>query len=288
MKIIDHTDQLWDARYRRHSRTNGAATYSRDIVKYHVPIWKKFAPDDTVVSTAPLITNRKAYGIPDDTKLLVQYVHRYQYDSPLADAKRVTGEMGGRQVLFVTAYKQYANLLNWNGYRALWLPMTIDAEAIRKFQSPEHQHHAKKLAYFGNLLHGKELIHADLVKQLNSFGWEVDTFANNRKNGKGNLSQSQILREISTYDYGIGVGRCALEMYALGLKILVIGGQFGGLVMSPADFEAQLKTNFNGRIITYDRTLEACLAALPHSESITSDIKEQLPFIERLIAGVLI
>lgn len=289
MLVIDHTNEHWNLRYTRHGRENGAATYSRELVRYHVPIWQKYAPNDTVVSTVPLITSRSQFDIPENTKLLVQYLHRYPYEDYLADVKRVVRVMGDIRIIFVVAYQQFATVLRAKGYEALYLPMTIDAAEVRKHAAPKKIHGPKTIAYFGNLLHGKENVYPNLKWELTRRGYSIDTFANGQYNNSPlKLTQAEIWERLSEYEYGIGVGRCALEMYALGLKVLIVGGQWGGLCMDGNDFVQQLGSNLNGRVITFDRELQPCLDALPHSAVITSDIKETLPAIQNAIAGVLL
>lgn len=289
MQVIDHTNEQWNLRYTRHGRENGAATYSRELVKYHIPIWKKLAADTIVVSTTPLITSRSDYGIDEAATMLVQYLHRYPYEDPTVDVKRVVKAMGDTPVLFVVAYQNYAAVLKSLGYKVLYLPMTIDSRAVRKYATNKKAQGKKTFAYFGNLLHGKQQIYTQIKHELISRGYSVDTFADNKYNNSPiTLTQQEIWERLSEYEYGIGVGRCALEMYALGLKVLVIGGQYGGIVTNRTEFASQLATNFNGRVITFDRELQSCLAVIDQSATFTSDIHETLPLIENEIAKALL
>lgn len=210
MRIIDHTNEDWDRRYQRHGRTNGAATYGREILEYHIPVWQKVAPANTLISTVAMITDRRRYKALRPTPLFVQYLHRFRYDDILADVKRVTGEFRSSKVVFVVAYKQYADYLIKHGYSAIWLPMTIDADRVRSHAGPRDLA-TDRIAYFGNLLHGKETLHAGLIQNLRSAGFQVDTFADNQKNDGPKMTQEEIWYEISRYHYGVGVGRCALE-----------------------------------------------------------------------------
>lgn len=288
MKIItiDHTNESWQQRYLKHGRENGAATYSREIVKHQLPIWDKVAPDSTVVSTVKLLDHTS--DIPDSATVVVQYLHRYPYGDYEKDVRKVAKAAAGRRTIFVVAYKQFADILRHKGYEAIYIPMTVDAKEIRLLASEGKTRGSSKFIYFGNLLHGKQHVYPSIKRDLEQKGFTVDTIADNRFNGGQVLSQKEAWATIAEYKYGIGVGRCALEMYALGLRVLIIGGQFGGIVKDRADFEAQLHTNFNGRVITYDRELNACLYGLHGSATYTSDIHETLPEIENTIAGLFI
>lgn len=52
----------------------------------------------------------------------------------------------------------------------------------------------------------------------------------------------------------------------------------GGIVSDEVDYIVQEKTNFNGRVITFDRDVDTCLALLPESmlcEHLVRNIKTE-------------
>lgn len=150
------------------------------------------------------------------------------------------------------------------GINATWVPMAIDVAEVSKYNTGQKRCE-DKIIYFGNLYRDKHDQFEDLQQLCRSVGLTMDYISDGCFNGDKKVSQEEAWKIISTYKYGIGVGRCALEMYALGLKVLIAGNQFGGIVIDEADWNVQEKTNFNGRVITFDRDVKACLESLDKS-----------------------
>lgn len=291
MLVFDHNEPRWNKRYMRRGRENGAATYSREIVKFQVPLWKKqlrahkIKSKDVVISTCPLLS--QVEDIPEG-KHVIQYLHTYRYDNPVGDARDVLDNLvNPKSVVFVTAYKGLCHQLNRRGIRAIFVPMTIDSEAVLA-AAVEKMGYGKRVVYFGNVTGAKESTYQQVVKELRRRAWTVDTISSGKLNGVIPLTQEEAWARISQYDYGIGVGRCALEMMALGLKVIVSGQEFGGLVVSTGDFVAQTSTNFNGRVITFNRDIAACVDCFDDSlVGLSNDIQSLTPTIEEIIKKYL-
>lgn len=73
------------------------------------------------------------------------------------------------------------------------------------------------------------------------------------------LTHTDALKLVSTYSYGVGVGRAALEMMVFDIKQIIAGRQLGGLITNEEEFELQRAVNMNGRINTYSEDLSDCL-----------------------------
>lgn len=282
MKVIDHNTQRWLVRYKNSGRENGAATYSREIARFHMPIWEKyFGHTNMLIATTPLIT---AEDLEPHTDIIIQYLHSYPYEQPLVSVKEAVRAAGGRRIIFVTAYQQMQKLMEVRGYEAIYIPMAIDTSIMPE---PLKRRDPKRIIYFGNLLHGKREFLPKLKIELRKQGIELDTIANNLFNGRQKLKdQSEVWNKVKQYEYGIGVGRCALEMYALGLKVLIAGREFGGIVTCGAEFEQQLQTNFNGRRITHDREIQRCIQYLPYSHTKTNSHADQFDMLELQIESL--
>lgn len=242
MKVLDHSHGAWAGRYGRLNRTNGAFTYSRDICRWHVPVWRRFlGPDDTIATCGM---------IPGAT---VQYLH-----------ERTHPDLSSKTRLFVTTYKDLADAL---GPRGLWLPNLIDRDAL-----PAHRPR-KDWVYFGNVIGAKERG----IKHIRARGIDIIS---------GVRDQADALRHVARYRYGIGVGRCALEMMAIGLKVMIFGKDFGGLILSDGDFVRQREANFNGNAITGVGDMATAMTRIGDAVSGPVSFQEAMPEIERRISEV--
>lgn len=259
LTVVDHTEPNWAARYTAKGRENGAATYSRDIVRWHVPAWEQLLPSGSVVSTCPLLTAGEFAG-----PVAVQYLHTYPYTDPLGQARAVLGHLGPRfeRVVFVTAYRALQAQLVLAGLESVFVPMTVDSSAVRAaVGDPGTRRGERQAIYFGNVTHPKQALHQQLRRVFASRGWRLDLLSGGMFCGR-QVTQAEAWQIASGYRYGVGVGRCALEMMALGLKVMVAGAEFGGLITTADEWAVQWATNLNGRVTTFDRDIGACVDSL--------------------------
>lgn len=256
LTVIDHSEPNWFNLYTSSNRENGAATYSKEIVRHQLPVWHSHTEGLTgVISTCPLLYS--CPGIPVSGDLAVQYLHTYAYDEPLKQAQLVVDHLPGYdRILFVTSYRAlYLQLLNC-GYEALYVPMTIEPASVLKpmMGVPGRRN---KAAYWGNVTSPKRALYRLLKKEFREQGWELEHVWG---------QQYSSWEELTAYEYGVGVGRCALEMMSLGLKVMIAGSKFGGLITNEEEYNIQSYSNFNGRIITFDRSVAACINSWSLSE----------------------
>lgn len=255
LRVIDHTDEWWSHRKQKTGRENGANTYSRDIGTHHVGRWAKLAHDqEVVVSTAPPLVVHDVGAVD----LVVQYLHTYDYSAPLLTPRRVWAALraqGVRRVLFVAAYRPLVNALNEAGFEAVYVPMRVDVDWIRHRAGTERVTRigAGRAVYFGNVTPAKRKHFDAMRRAFVKTGWKLDVLTE--------PDQTKALRRIKSYSYGVGVGRCALEMMALDVRVMLSGAKFGGIITNADEWAVQSSQNFNGRVITYDRTVAACVDA---------------------------
>ncbi len=281
-KIYDHTEPNWLLRYQTHKRENGAATYSRDLVKYQVPLWEH---DNIIISTCPLLLS--VDDLPKETDLVVQYLHTYAYGKPLGDPIRVIRciKTKYKNIVFVTSYNSFNVHMQQNGINSVFIPMTIDKNAVLK-NTRKIKKEPNTVLYFGNITEDKENVYKQLRSRFTRRGWRFNTISYGKFNGLP-ITDPDMWELIQMHEYGIGVGRCALEMLAFGLKVMVAGMEFGGLIVNDTDFEAQTLTNFNGRVVTFDRDINHCIDNFDASIVRTNDIHDRLPEIKQTIESVL-
>lgn len=283
MIVLDHTEPVWQDRFSKKAHTNGAATYSQDIVKHHLPVWSDILPEDAVISTCPLLDGLDVRG-----SIAVQYLHTYSYRDPLSQMRAVSHHLRGRvdHVVFVTAYRSLDERARISGYDSVFVPMVVDHDPVRQMATPEHDKHSGlRAVYFGNVTATKQQEHTAVVNAAKRAGFRVDTLSKNTYKGSF-VSQEEAWRIVSRYSYGIGVGRCALEMMSLGLKVVLSGAHFGGIITTPDELAVQHGTNFNGRATTFDRDYAACLEGIDGSMDLTevNDISLAIESIRK--AGV--
>lgn len=274
LTVVDHTEQRWAYRHRKINRENGASTYSKEIVEYHLPLWKHYLSDiDATVGTCPRMLNMEHLG----GDLAVQYLHTYRYKEGLHDMKMIDAQLSRSfsRRIYVTAYKSLAVQARLYGYEAIHLPMAIDTALVEPVRPrPEEHRGERSAAYYGNILGGKVNPFKELRAEFLFYGWSLTQISG---------PQRDSWHELLKFDYGVGVGRCALEMGYLGLKVMISGNGFGGIVTSEAEKKTQLDTNSNARVCTFDREISSCLAAWDSALPYTLDVKEVLPILEEYL-----
>lgn len=245
MHLIDHNNEIWRKRIRR---TNGAYTYSQDLVKYQIPHWEKILGDDDLISTCPKISE---IGITGNYNFIFQYLHSFPYANSIYRTQLVKNcsRYSARKIVFISAYKNFVINIRAAGMKAIFAPMGIDVEDIQKYK--QEQIYDDRIIYFGNVIQNKVHLFNKLKQICPDKGLKFDYISNDRFNNKEILTREEILKRVSRYKYAIAVGRCAQEAMALGVKTVIAGHKFGGLITNDEEYQQQLETNMNGRIMTY-------------------------------------
>lgn len=268
LRVIDHTERVWESRYQKRYRENGAATYSRDTIAHQIPLWREWAADrEVLISTCPLLL--KVHGEGD---VAVQYLHEYRYEDPLARPRAVRAalERTFDRVIFVTAYRELSEKLQQDGLEALYLPMSVDTQALP--QAPQKARYPRQAAYFGNVTSPKRELYEELHKTFSLSGWTLRDIKDS--------NQHRAWEKLAPFDYGVGVGRCALEMGALGMRVMIAGTRFGGIITSEQEWQAQHETNMNGRIYTYSDSITKCIQDWNAAQvGLTCDVSQTLPIL---------
>lgn len=277
--LIDHTEPKWSARYSRGGRENGAATYSRDIVRHHIPAIKRIvdtAGIKAVISTAPHFDQVTKDHLPEKADLALQYLHTYDYNKPLRRPKEIlrASREFSAQTIFITSYRPFYVELIANGFKAIYLPMAIDTQKVIQTVKGVKKFHWKRphIIYFGNITSVKQRTWRELSREFKRHGWVLDRIDSGKFNGGKRFTQEESWKHIAQYEYGIGVGRCALEMMAMGVKVMIAGQEFAGLITNDNDLEAQREVNMNGRIVTFNRDIPTCIRLIDRSMPVLSDV----------------
>jgi len=243
----------------QHPYPTGAVTYSEDILATQKGRWESFIGEKESgknITIATCLPNKKTTARKIDTDLLIQYLHRYRYTNPLQVSRDIASQ---NESVFITAYKAMkARLIN-DGHRAVFVPMMI-----RKPPFFDEEKYSDRIIWFGSLFSTKMPMFRLMKEKTKHHGLQMDVISKGQFNGTP-IDRERTFRILSKYRYGIGVGRCALEMYALGIRVIIAGDEFGGIVCNPVDHAAQHGTNFNGRITTFDRDMDSCIECLPDS-----------------------
>jgi len=253
--------------------TNGAETYSRDLVLHQIPNWERLLSERDVVSTCPRFTSvarpRRKY------RLAVQYLHTFPHAGALRYVRKIDRVMQVRatSLIFVSAYEAYARQIAGHGMRAAFVPMAIDVDRVTGFRA-DAIYGFERILWFGNLYAAKGHTFEAVRAACERRGICLDVLTKNHLNGHF-VPPEKTLSVVARYSATIAVGRCALEAYALGLRVLIAGNGVGGIVLTPKDVQRQRLTNFNARYFTFSNNIDECLEALPDSlTNLRFDIKE--------------
>lgn len=267
MQLIDHTDENWRRRYRS---INGAYTYSQDLVRYQVPRWREVLGGRDILSTCPRFSDVAEAG---DRRLALQYLHSYHYYRPVESILDLKARIPFRyeRLIFLTAYEAFERELTMAGLEAVYVPMSIDVEEVRRHQLPRREE--RRILWFGNITMKKKGVFRAAREAAHRANLQFDWISHERFNGVRRVTQEEALAIASQYRYGIAVGRCALELLALGVKTVIAGQRFGGLMTNNSELGRQRATNMNGRIVTFSAHWDECLANIEQSITISTDIR---------------
>jgi hypothetical protein len=292
--IFDHnTHPVWSKiykdKFKRKYRTNGAYTYSEDIIKFHLPIIEKILLKQNkykniLISTVTTIAEDI---IPKGTDLIIEYVH----ESAIRDLpKCMKNKRLNIKFIYVTSRTDVFNSLKEHKISCVLLPMAIDVEQIVIYKKPQSkQYKDKRVIYFGNKYLGKDGYYEKTKTAFLKNGWIFDEISYNLFNNCKRLTREQVFDTISKYKYGIGEGRCVLEMNALGLKTLICAVKNQGLMMNDNDFNFQKLNNFSdGTFFTFSKDLDVCINNIDSAIIKTLDVHDVLPDLKKQLEEILL
>ena len=256
--LYTHDWHPWRSRV---SRINGAWTYSKDIVKHYAPhieaTLKSMGIDGpTVVGTCAPLSRYEAKDVTthgDKFAALVQFLHNWPRENaltPIFDLQR-RYQSKCEEIIVVSAYKDYADEINRNmkgNVRAVFLPMRVGHVPELKPKGAKK----REAVWFGNLYSSKTETHAKVKEECKKRDIELITIADGKiydyhtPRGRS-INQANAWQACANAGLVFAVGRCALEAYALGCRVLIAGDAFGGSVEGPGDWGIQEATNFNSR-----------------------------------------
>lgn len=223
IKLYNHeTSVRWANLHRKiKGKANGARNYSINITKWYWPIFEEVLGNigKTVAVVTVDLEGRPSH-FEEDVIFAFRHECRYRQQPTIERAKLFCDINSHAQVFFVVWDEDCARELSANGMNAIFLPMAIDVEEIRshKVDVPKY---ANRIIYFGNVRNAKMNAWWRLKTIVERHGWAIDRISENRLNMGKRLSRDEILQVIQYYKYGVGVGICAHEMAALGLKVYV-------------------------------------------------------------------
>lgn len=242
LKVIDHTNHpSWTPINLRLGRENGARTYSRDIVKFYVPVFKRvFNGKERVLLIT--VQNWNSCEVWKGYSKIFVFVHERGSSEEVRKQKREAlkkfAEVNSpAKVYFIVWCPQHEDELIRDGLNAIYLPMAINMDVFVKYQKvPKNKN--KTFIYYGNIIQQKVEPFKRFREIALSSGWKVDFISKDRLNGKGfKLSPEQIRRIIAQYKYGVAVGRSAQELSAMGVKVVCYA--LGDVMLARSDEEAE-------------------------------------------------
>lgn len=167
------------------TRNNGSYWYAKEIEDIILPHINKRL---FIVTAAATIYNK--HEIPDNA-IVVCHDNRTTINS--------YGFLFKKNILWICSKHSTVKTLIREGERAVYIPLSIDTEHVKKFKSRK----TKGTAYVGNSWAFKKSYLSTLPKSIAQIS---------------NLDRDDLLKEMAKYKNVIAEGRCLMEAQALGCK----------------------------------------------------------------------
>lgn len=180
-KYIEKRNKLHSGKF------NGAYYYSKEIIKNIIPNVKTDRPWDTLGMRAVGSYNRA-----------IVFIHHNK------DMDRVYNWLKGYDDLVLVVSSPYT--LNWAkqaGYKAIYLPLSIDTEYVSKFKTEK----TKDTCYCGNIWSFRR----EEIERTIPAGVDFQP---------KEISRDRLLKFMAPYKKVYAIGRCALEAKCLGAELL--------------------------------------------------------------------
>lgn len=230
IKLFNHENSpVWAEKNKRMGLQNGAKTYSEAITKWYWPVfhnWFKDSEDNIAVIT--VTTENNPIRFSKFNKIYL-FLHECSYmrQPTVSRARRFKEINNQADVIFIVWSETTAKAMQKQGLRTIFLPMAIDLQELSRYRSHPGHKFDNRIIYYGNLRGSKRPYVTYLITKAHELGWEVDYISDNAFNGDSvKLSREEIFYAIQQYKYGAGVGICAHEMSAFGLKVFLYAYDF--------------------------------------------------------------
>lgn len=213
-----------------------------DIVKFYVPVFKRVFDGDEKVLVIT-VQNWNSCEVWEGYDKIFVFVHERGMTEDIRKEKRqalknFVEANKQSEVWFIVWCPQHEKELKDDGLNSFYLPMGIDVDVFRPYRKTPRKYQ-RRIIYFGNAIHGKKQPFINLKNVVAKKGWRLDCISLNRfNNSKVKLSIERCRKILSTYRYGVAVGRSAQELSAMGLKVFCYGY---GDVMFPDSLEKAKK-----------------------------------------------
>jgi len=214
----------------------GVTTYKRDfdnivlseIAKHYIFV-KENELADAVFSFStlqkPLLHSMEYVKAP---------IYQILHNDGIAIHEKFIGEYTNHR--FVTHYTHFYRWAIEKHLKCFFIPMSIDTEWL-----PYRHNENKKIIYFSNIYDEKN----KTIFEMKEMGLEFDTMSQGKFNGNGDFNWNEAIEIVSEYEYGIGVGRSAIEMLAMGMKVIIAGKKIGGVISNNEELTKHWATNCN-------------------------------------------
>lgn len=229
LEIIHHLNHpTWTPVNQRLKRTNGAFTYSEDIIKFYAPIFEELYGENKKNVLLMTVNNDwdaqwKGFDV------IFLFIHEWNAKdidgTELERVRRFKRANKKSRVIFLVNHKREEIEFIENGLEAIWVPMAIDTQKFAEYKKIK-KNITNRVIYFGNITARKREPLQELVRCLRLRKFSVDVVSSNRINFGTRLPRDKLLRKIASYKYGVGVGRCAEEMSAMGIKTIIYSHKY--------------------------------------------------------------
>lgn len=230
IELFNHENSpVWAEKNKRMGLQNGAKTYSEAITKWYWPVFlKRFEDSKDNIAVITVTTENNPIRFSKFNKIFL-FLHECSYmRQPTISRARRFKEMNNQaEVTFIVWSESTAKAMEKQGLKTIFLPMAIDLRNLQKYVANPGHKFDNRIIYYGNLRGSKRPYVTYLMNKAHEIGWEVDYISDNSFNGDSyKLTREEIFYAIQQYKFGAGVGICAHEMAALGLKVFLYAYNF--------------------------------------------------------------